>query len=65
MRFKLKAARQIAELTQVEAAESLGISRSTIQNWEAYRTSPRAEQAQKLSELYGIPYNQIYFCSKS
>ena len=54
MQISLKAARVNAELTQREAAERIGIDVTTIVNWEAGKTSPKATQLQKLCDVYGV-----------
>ena len=64
LRIKLVAARVNAGYNQREMAELLGVSRSTIQSWEQYKTSPNVLQAQKLSEIYNIPLSNIIFLMK-
>ena len=61
MSITLKAARVNAGLTQKEAAERLGISRSTLASYEAYKTKPDIEMAKKLAALYGLPVDGILF----
>ena len=60
-KLTLKAWRVNTGLTQQEVAEILGITRSTVQSWERYKTSPDADQALKLSELYGCKLDNILF----
>ena len=59
MAIHLKAARVNAGLTQDEVAEKLGKSKSTIVNYELYRSKPDIETAQKLAELYGMSVDNI------
>lgn len=59
MAIHLKAARVNAGLTQEEVAEKLGKSKSTIVNYELYRSMPDIETAQKLAELYGMSVDNI------
>lgn len=61
MAITLKAARVNAGLTQKEAAKALNISKNTLSNYELYRTSPSMEMANKMSELYKRPVNDIIF----
>ena len=64
-KFKLKAARINAGLTQAEAAEKLGVSISTLKKWESKnnetRAYPKQPQIEKLCSVYGIPYDYIDF----
>lgn len=55
----LKAARINAGLTQKELADRLGISNTTVNNWENGDTEPTLSQLRKLSELSGIPMDFI------
>lgn len=50
---KLKQLRKEKGLTQQIAAEKLGITRSTISNYEIGRRSPHLTDLQKIAELYG------------
>ena len=59
MAISLKAARINAEMTQTEAAKALGISKSTLSNYEKYVTSPSIEASKRIAELYGLPTDDI------
>lgn len=61
MAINLKAARVNAGLTQVEAAKKLGISKSTIANYEAYKTIVNIEMSKKIASVYGMSVNDIIF----
>ena len=61
MAIHLKAARVNAGLTQEEVAAELGISKNTIVNYEAYRSTPTVETAQKLAKLYHMSVDDIIF----
>lgn len=61
MAITLKAARVNAGFTQKEAAKQLGISKTTLQNYEMYRTVPGIDMAQKIADLYGLPVDGIIF----
>lgn len=61
MEITLKAARVNAGLKQTEAAEALDISKSTLANYEKYRTIPDAEKAKQIAELYGCTVNDLIF----
>ena len=64
MGFTVKQARQYAGFTQREMAEKLGISRDTYRKIEQ---SPDATvaTAKRISEVVGIPIDQIFFASAS
>jgi transcriptional regulator with XRE-family HTH domain len=61
MAITLKAARVNANLTQMEVAERLKISKTTLTNYEKYRTIPSIAMAQKFAELYGLEVDDIIF----
>ena len=59
MAISLKAARVNAGLTQSFVCDALNISKTTITNYELYRTKPDIETAKKLAELYGMTVDDI------
>lgn len=61
MAITLKAARVNANLTQIEAAKRLEISKNTLANYEMYRTIPGIDMAQKIAALYGLEVDGIIF----
>lgn len=63
MKVKLKALRVNAELTQEEAAKKMGVTRETIQNWEAHRTFPNINSLNKLCDIYNCSLNDIFIPS--
>lgn len=56
---KIKAARLEAGLTQEQAAETLGVSRQTISNWEHEKTYPDIVSVVKMSDLYDISLDRL------
>ena len=64
LKISLRAARVNAGLTITEAAEKLNVNRSTIINWEKNRTYPTVEHMTRLSTLYGISSDYIFFSHK-
>lgn len=48
---RIKHARKEAELTQLEVAQKVNVSRATVINWELGRTNPTALQLKKLAEI--------------
>lgn len=59
--MKLIDARKEARFTQQDLADHLGISRPTYAKMEASPETVTIEDAKKLSELLGVPVNQIFF----
>ena len=59
MAMLLKAARINAEKTQEETGLFVGKSVQTIKNYEAYKSKPDVETAQKIAEFYGIGVDDI------
>ena len=57
----LPVARKIAGLTQKGLADELNVSESTVINWEKGRSEPTVIQAQKISDLTGVPLDSIIF----
>lgn len=60
-RISLKAARVNADLSQQEAAKKLGISKATLQNYEAGNTVPDILLSHKIEEVYNFPIDYIFF----
>ena len=61
MKITLEAARVNARFTQKEAADILGISNSTLCNWENGKSFPDAVQIAKICELYDVSYDNLIF----
>lgn len=59
MKVSLKAMRVNAGLTQVLTAEKCGVSENTLLNWEAGKTTPRADKMKKLCEVLGCTIDDI------
>ena len=57
----LPVARKIANLTQKQLADAVGVSESTVINWEKGRSEPTVNQAQTISDTVGIPLDSIIF----
>lgn len=60
-RISLNAARVNAGLSQQKAAEMLGISKATLQNYEAGSTVPDILMSRKIEEVYRFPADYIFF----
>lgn len=61
LRISLAAARVNAKLTQQEVAKEMGIGKQTLVNWEKGKTEPKTSQIRKLSKIYNIPVDNIFF----
>ncbi len=61
MKLTLKALRINNNLTQREAAKSIGISRSTLKKYEDYESFPTVKNIQKIQKLYNVHYDDILF----
>ena len=61
LRISLAAARVNAGLTQKEAAKVLGISQKTLFNYEKGDNIPNWEMVKRISNIYGIPDEIIFF----
>lgn len=56
---RLKARRNELNLTQDQVAESLGITRQTMSNWENGRSYPDIERVIRLSEIYALSLDEL------
>lgn len=65
IQISLAAARINAKLTQEEVANRLKISKRTIVNWENDKTFPSFAELNMLSDIYGIPVDNIFLPMKS
>lgn len=65
MGFTVKQARQYAGFAQREMAEKLGISRDTYRKIEQSPEDATVATAKRISEVVGIPIDQIFFASAS
>lgn len=60
-KLTLMAARKNVGLTQVEAAKRLGVSVTTVQNWERGNTYPNQPEIEKICSLYNVCYDCLKF----
>lgn len=63
-KFTLKTARDRARLSQVDAANALGISVDTLSNYERGKSFPDVLMLKKIEALYGVSYSQLIFLPK-
>ena len=55
----LKAARINSGLDQKEFAKYLGVTNLTVSNWELGKSEPNLTQLKKISEVSGIPVDNL------
>ena len=63
MKITLKALRVNADLTQLEAAEKIGITRETLIKWETHKTFPKIDVLQKMCGVYGCTLDDVFIPS--
>lgn len=61
LQISISAARENAQLTQLDVAKKMRVSKQTIVNWEKYRQTPSVKQAKELSLIFDIPLDNIRF----
>ena len=61
LKLSLRAARINANLTLIEAAKKLGVNKSTLIKWEKHSGQVTANNQLRLSSLYKIPVDNIFF----
>ena len=61
LKVSLAAARVNKSMTQQEAANSLHVSRKTIQNWEKGISYPNMKMLESICILYGISVDDLLF----
>lgn len=65
LQISLAAARVNANLTQDDVSKTLHVSKQTVINWEKGKVVPTFIVLNTLSNLYGIPIDNIILPSKS
>ena len=51
--------REAAGLTQLELAVRVGVTPSTVYNWESGRSEPRVSQLRRVAEAFGVKMDDI------
>ena len=59
MMISLKAARVNAGMTQKDVAQRLGVTKTTIVNWEKHDNRLSFDKLNKLCSLYGIRIDDV------
>lgn len=65
LQISLASARVNSEMTQDEVAKLMGVSKTTIVNWEKGRVIPGIPELSMLCEIYRIPKDNIFLPTKS
>ena len=60
MKDALKVLRDRAKLTQVEVAEALKVTQSTVAMWENGENMPRASLLPTIAKLYGCTIDDLF-----
>lgn len=61
MIMTLKTARELAGLTQAEAAQLIGISVDTLGNYERGKHYPGVPVLKRIEQVYNVRYDQLIF----
>lgn len=61
MAITMKAARANVNLSQIEMARRLNISKNTYQNYESYKTIPDIEIAKRFAAICNLTVDDIIF----
>lgn len=61
LQISLAAARVNAGMNQDDVAKKMHVSKQTIVNWEKGNSEPSISQSKRLSELYNMPLEYIFF----
>lgn len=60
-KLPLKALRAMADMTQDEVADAVGVTGETYRSWEKYRTYPNIPQLLKLAQVLNCGIDDIFF----
>ncbi|RHP85350.1 XRE family transcriptional regulator [Roseburia sp. AM59-24XD] len=52
-------------MTQEQVAEKMNVDRSTVRRWEKGDKIPGYDESKKLSQLYNMPLDYIFFGKRS
>ena len=59
MEISLFACRANTRMTQAQFAKKIGVSPCTVANWETGKTEPSLANLRKISEISGVPIDNI------
>lgn len=49
------------DVSQIELAEALNVSRQAVSRWETGQSTPSAEKLQFLAEFYGVTLDELFY----
>ena len=52
--YRIKYLRQTRELTQVQLADKLGVSKQSISNWENDNIMPSVDMLEKIADFFSV-----------
>lgn len=58
---RLAELRKKKDLSQMELAEALNVSRQSVSLWESGSTTPMVDRLQLLAEFYGITMDELFY----
>ena len=61
MTYTVKQVRKLADLTQVQMAEALNVSRDTYRRIEEKPETATIAQGKKIAEVTGVSFDAIFF----
>lgn len=61
IQISMEAARVNKKMSREKAAAALGVSVSALRSWEKGITFPKQPQIERMCEVYGVPYDNIFF----
>ena len=61
MKMTLKTARELAGLTQAEAAKRIGVTPDTVGHYERGKSYPDIPVLRKIEEVYNVNYDNLIF----
>ena len=65
LQITLAAASVNAGMTQEEVATAMNVDRTTVIRWEKAKKIPNYDESERLSKLYRIPLDNIFFGKKT
>lgn len=61
MRMTLKTARELSDLTQMDAAQRIGVNADTLGNYERGKYYSDIPTLRRIEEVYQVRYDQLIF----
>lgn len=58
---RIKKARWIARMRQIDLAEKIGSKQNQVTRWETNKATPRIETLAKIAEVTGVPLSELWY----